>query len=227
MIFNLLVIPLAAGYYILTRSFLFKFRQQRLDRQRILFETIILAGFILLIGFILKVFVYDLLFCDNIRFFLNDINPLNNTPYSGTVISSLILTIALVHLSNLFIDKTEQIYRAIKKVGNEFELIAARSFKEDKFIQITLKNDKTYVGYVKELPIPSQSNYLRLIPALSGYRDEQKKIRFTSHYLSAYDTYIEEKLVEDFRELETDVVIYIPEILTISFFDPELYEILK
>ncbi len=40
---NLLLLPLVAGYYIFTRSYFFKFKQQRLDQQRLIFESIIWA----------------------------------------------------------------------------------------------------------------------------------------------------------------------------------------
>lgn len=214
MILNLLVLPLAAGYYILKRSFYFKFRQQRLDRQRLLFETIISAVFILVGGFLLKTFVYDLLLSIEVRNSISTFNPLKDTPYSGTVLVSFIMTIALTELFNLKADKKEQVYKAINKIGNELELMASRSFKLDKLVLITLTNDKFYIGWVKELPIPSQSNYLRIIPALSGYRDAEKKLNFTSHYLSAYAQHLMNGGGKAIDDLETDVVISIPEIIS-------------
>lgn len=224
MILNLLVLPLAAGYYLLTRSFYFKFRQQRLDRQRLLFETIISAVFILVGGFLLKTFLYDTLVNVEIRDAIQKINPLNKTPYSGTVLVSFILTLGVTWFSNLIADKKTEIYKAIKKIGNEFELMASKSFKENRLVLISLKNDKFYIGWVKELPIPAQSNYIRVIPALSGYRDDEKRLEFTAHYLSAYAEYVGGGKVTDIADLETDVVIGICEIVTISFYDQDLFE---
>jgi len=227
MILNLLVLPLAAGYYLLTQSFFFKFKQQRLDRQRLLFETIISAVFILVGGFLLKVFLYDLIVSDSIKQIINNLNPLYQTHYSGTVLMSFLLTIAFVKISNTQIDKEAQIFKAIKSIGNEFELMASRSFKENRLVLLTLKNDKFYIGWVKELPIPSQSNYLRIIPALSGYRDKEKKLEFTAQYLTAYETYLEDGKVTNIDELETDVVIGICEVVTISFYEQELFDVLN
>jgi len=227
MILNLLVLPLAAGYFLLTRSYYFKFKQQRLDRQRLLFETVIVAVFILVGGFLLKTFVYDVVFNEELRNALNNLNPLKTTPYSGTVLISFVLTIMLVMISNLFLNKKKEIYRAIKDIGNEFELLASRSFKENRLSLISLKNDKFYIGWVKELPIPSQSNYLRIIPALSGYRNEQKKLEFTSHYLTAYSRFIENGKGTDVSDLETDVIISICEIVSISFYDQDIFDVLN
>lgn len=47
---NLLVLPLAAAYYILTRCDLLKYKQQRLDRQRLIFESVLLGSFLLAIS---------------------------------------------------------------------------------------------------------------------------------------------------------------------------------
>ncbi|MDR0266028.1 MAG: hypothetical protein LBJ04_22635 [Sphingobacterium sp.] len=227
MILNLLVLPLAAGYFLLTRSYHFKFKQQRLDRQRLLFETVIVAVFILVGGFLLKTFVYDVVFNEELRNAINNLNPLKNTPYSGTVLISFVLTIMLVMISNLLLDKKKEIYRAIKDIGNEFELLASRSFKENRLSLISLKNDKFYIGWVKELPIPSQSNYLRIIPALSGYRNEKKNLEFTSHYLTAYARFIEDGKGTDVSDLETDVIISICEIVSISFYDQDIFDVLN
>lgn len=227
MIFNLLVLPLAAGYYLLTRSFYFKFRQQRLDRQRLLFETVIAGVFILIGGFAVKTLVYDTLVNEEIRNAIHGFNPVNTSPYSGTVLVSFVFTILLTELCNLKADKKKQIQEAIKKIGNEFELMASMSFREKYLVLITLKNDKFYVGWVKELPIPSQSNYLRIIPALSGVRNEHKRLEFTTHYLSAYAKYIEEKQIKDIEGMKTDIVLDIEEIISISFYDQDLYETLN
>lgn len=224
MIINLLVLPLAAAYYILTRSYFFKFIYQRLDRQKLFFETVIVASFILVFSFLLKTFFYDVALGSECRSLIRNLNPIHRTPYSGTVLASFILSIALTELSNRVLNKKKQIYRAIKKIGNEFELTASKSFKDQTLILITLKNEKVYVGWVKELPIPSQSNYLRIIPALSGYRDEDKKVVFNSHYLKVYARYIKEGRGQNVKELETDVVIEINEIITISNYDPSLYK---
>lgn len=224
MILNLLVLPLAAGYYFLTRSFYFKFKQQRLDRQRLLFETVISAVFILVGSFLLKTFVYDLLVNVEIRRAISNVNPLNNTPYSGTVLVSFILTIACTHFFNLLANKKNEIYKAINKIGNELELMASKSFKHKKLVLISLDNDKFYIGWVKELPIPSQSNYLRIIPALSGFRDHQKKLEFTSHYLSAYAEFISDGKGMDLSDLETDVIISICDIVSISFYDQDIFD---
>ncbi|MFC5285153.1 hypothetical protein [Pedobacter alpinus] len=109
---------------------------------------------------------------------------------------------------------------SIKDVGNEFEILMKYSFVEESLLQFTLNNGKFYVAWVKELPIPSISNYVRIIPALSGYRtSETKEFKFTTHYLSVYSDYIEEGKVKKIEDLNTDLVIDITDIVTVSNFD--------
>lgn len=42
---NIIILHLVAGYYISTRSYYFKFKHQRLDRQRLIFESVLLGVF--------------------------------------------------------------------------------------------------------------------------------------------------------------------------------------
>ncbi|OYD41157.1 hypothetical protein [Sphingobacterium cellulitidis] len=227
MIFNLLVLPLAAGYYILTKSFYFKFVTQRLDRQRLFFETVICAVFILIGAFLLKSFIYDQFFTNEFQHSFKKLNPLRTTPHSGMVGISFLLTVALTHLTNLLANNKKEINKAIKLIGNEFELMASKSFNEKRLVLLTLKNDKFYIGWVKELPIPSYSNYLRIIPLFSGYRDDEKKLEFTSHYFKAYEKLIhDENKLED-THLNIDVVMPISEVITISFYDQDIYDALN
>ncbi|MGJ1205673.1 hypothetical protein [Sphingobacterium lactis] len=227
MILNLLVLPLAAGYYILTKSYKFKFRTQRLDRNSLFFETVICAVFILLGAFLLKSFVYDQFFTNNFKDSFKELNPLKSTPLSGMVGISFLLVVLITYLSNFLLNREQEIHAAIKAIGNEFELMISKAIKEEKLILLSLKNDKFYIGWVKEIPIPSQSNYLKIIPVFSGYRDKEKRLKFTSQYIEAYSLLIEDGKGSTFEDFNSDIVIPISEIITISFYDQEIYDILN
>lgn len=222
MILNLLVLPLAAGYYILTKSYHYKFRTQRLDRNSLFFETVIIAVFILIAGFLLKFLLFKNFVPIHIQNEIMNMNPIKNTSHSGMVGISFLLVVALTHLTNYLFNKEQEIFNAIKSIGNELELMAAKSLKEERLVLITLKNNKVYIGWVKELPIPSLSSYLRIIPAISGFRDDDKKLKFTSHYMDAYSLFEDNNQNNDF-----DVVMPICEIVSISFFNQDLYDVLN
>ncbi|MBL4862505.1 MAG: hypothetical protein JKY09_05755, partial [Crocinitomicaceae bacterium] len=149
----------------------FKFRQQRLDRQRLIFDSII-VGIILLGSAIIIRYLVTLLLPGQIDLLYSHF-PIK-TPYIGTAISSLMIAIITLIIGNglIYRDKKKQIQRAIKSVGNELELLLRSSFKDQKLLEFTLDTGKVYVVWVKELPIPLVSNYIRVIPVFSGYRDD-------------------------------------------------------
>ena len=217
---NLLILNLVAGYYLLTRSYYFKFEQQRLDRQRLIFESVLLGVGLTITSYLLRV-IFEYVSPEIFNVVYNEL-PIK-TPFVGTSFCTIILSIVLAKGGNIILDKEKYIKKAIKDVGNEFELLMKSSFTNENLLQFTLDNDKFYIAWVKELPTPSISNYVRVIPALSGYRNAEKDLIFTSHYLSVYSEYIKEGIVTNIKELNTDLVIDLGNIVTVSNFDLEMY----
>ncbi|WP_294671612.1 hypothetical protein [uncultured Fluviicola sp.] len=220
---NLLLLPLVAGYYIFTKSYFFKFKQQRIDQQRLVFESIILAVAASIITYSIRLF-YESVASPEFQNIVYKAIPIKS-PYAGTSLCILLLSITFTEISNLFLDEKKRIIKAIKAIGNEFELQLKSSFTENKLLLFTLNNGKIYIAWVKELPIPSVSKYVRIIPIISGYRDDQKNVVFTTHYLSVYGEYIKEGKVQSISELNTDVILNSDDIVTVSFFDNEMYKV--
>ncbi len=220
---NLLILPLAGGYYLISRFNYYKFRQQRLDKQRLLFDSI-LSGIVLLA---ITLFIRNMAeYC-----FPGLINNLYTllpikAPYLGTTICSFIFSFVFTELGNRTFcrNRKKQIDIAIKKVGNELESLLRVSFNESKLLEFTLDTNKVYVAWVKELPIPTVSHYIRVIPVFSGYRDKTKQLIFNTHYLSVYSSYIDEGRVKDYKDLDVDLILTIDNLVSVSFFDIEMYE---
>lgn len=220
---NLLLLPLVAGYYIFTKSYFFKFKQQRIDQQRLVFESIILAVAASIITYSIRLF-YESVASPEFQNIVYKAIPIKS-PYAGTSLCILLLSITFTEISNLFLDEKKRIIKAIKAIGNEFELQLKSSFTENKLLLFSLNNGKIYIAWVKELPIPSVSKYVRIIPIISGYRDDQKNVVFTTHYLSVYGEYIKEGKVQSISELNTDVILNSDDIVSVSFFDNEMYKV--
>ena len=148
------------------------------------------------------------------------------TPFIGTTFFSFLIAVLITEIGNLTFcrDPKRQIEKAIKVVGNELELLLRSSFKDAKLLEFTLDTDKFYIAWVKELPIPTVSNYIRVIPVFSGYRDVQKKLIFTTHYLDVYSEYVEEVKFQSLYELDVDLIITLDNLVTVSYFDIEMYE---
>jgi hypothetical protein len=220
---NLLIIPLVAGYYFLTRSNYSKFRQQRLDRQRLVFDSVIYGMALLFVAFAVTT-ILTLAYPDRIekfRWFL----PLG-ADYFGTSCLSLVFAFILAQGGNKYIwkDRDSQLQQAIRRVGNEMELMLLSSFVEKKLLLFTLENGKFYIAWAKELPIPNVANYVRIIPAFSGYRTESQELEFTTQYLSVYAQYIKEGQAQSIDDLDIDLTIAVSKIVSLSNFDIDMYE---
>lgn len=223
---NLLILPLVAGYYILTRSNRFKFIEQRLDRQRLIFDSIIIGIFVVSVAFILKKLI-SVAFPSGSRLLsaLYEVLPFQ-VPYIGTTFASFIMAVAFAELGNRFIwtNRNKQIEKAIIRIGNELELMLKTSVLESKLLQFTLSSGKVYVGWVKELPIPKVTSHIRIIPVFSGYRTNEQTLNFTTHYITVYNAYIEEGLAESIEDLDVDLIIPTDKVISVSFYDVEMYE---
>lgn len=163
--YNLFLLPIIVGYISLIYSLFFKYNSQRLSRSRILFESIALGVVIVSFGFIIRTII-ELVFPKLIHWIVDflKIIPINKTEYFWTFIFSSLLALVFIFLSNKFIRKKFPndipIGWAVDKNGDEIEKLFKRSVEEALTIQVTLKNDKVYIGFSETIPIPQKTNYL-------------------------------------------------------------------
>lgn len=234
--YNLLLIPIITGYYILTFSLLFKYNTQRLSKERILYESILAGLIIIICGFILRV-IFDLItFGKAIPILLKLLNklPIEKPLYFWTVIFSSLISIAILKFVNnrinKYYSKDDPIIWAVKKYGDEIETLFKDSALNGFAIQVTLKNDKVYIGFCEETPIPKLTNYLKLSPILSGYREkESKQLKITTDYEEVVNQFIkdiEEKKGVELEKitLNTDIIIKQDEILSASIYEQKIFE---
>lgn len=219
--FNLLLFPLVGGYYLIIRCERFRYIQQRLDSQKLLFNAVI-AGVALMVTSFLLSFVLEQILPSQAAG-IKTLFPIH-IPYFGTAVLAFLLGISVTEIWNLFINETDAISKAIDRIGNELELLMKDSFHQGYLILFTLKNDKFYIGWAETLPIPERSKYIRIIPAFSGYRNDDRRLVFTTQYLDVYAMYMQEGKVKAIDELDINIVIKIEEIVTASRFDYEVFE---
>jgi len=154
---------------------------------------------------------------------LYDLLPVKNQMV-GTSLLSLALSVGICFAWNFFYDKRRGTKRAIRRKGNELERVISGAFHESKVVSVTMISGKVYIGWVKELPTPSISKYIRVVPLISGYRNDKLEIEFTTHYMPVYAEVIMERQIPNLLDIGTDVVIDIACISNMSFFDLQLYE---
>ena len=203
------------------RSELFRYRQQRLEPQKLIFNSFLGGIFLTIASWIFTGLVTRL--SPSTVDVVKSYYPVHPA-YFGTCVSAFFIGIVFTEVSNLLVNKDRRVSRAIHKIGNELERLCESCYRDMDLIQVTLKNDKCYVGLIKALPIPSHSSYIRMLPVYSGYREkETKELIFTTQYLDVYATYVEDGDVYDVRDI-TNLVIKIDEIVSATKFDAEMYD---
>ena len=205
---NLLVFPLLGGYYFLSRCYYFKWKYERLERQRLIFNSTILGAFFLFVGWGLAVLI-------KISSFLPSIQ------YLDVSIFSFLVAILLTHVINLFKSKDQASIEAVMKYGNYLEKLIVASSINMTLLQITLMNGKVYIGIPLNSPDLNNFSYIELFPLYSGYRDDKtKELNIISDYYEAYASYMNDNETDD---IEIRTLIRFDQIITATPFDQEIY----
>ncbi len=229
--YNIWIFPLLSGYYFINNFVYYKYRFQRVDSQRLIFHSIIAGIFSFILIYGLRLFL-ELFFSNKIQLvhdwiygnFIIERQPLLMTSTLG-----FLIVIALVKITNKILEKCDYfklkkpVEHAVDKYGDEIEQLFKYSFLDKSLVQITLKNEKVYVGYASEILPPKQTNFLKLIPVISGYREPiTKQITFNTEYLEVLN--LIESDPEKYQSINLDIIIKQDEILIANIFDIDIYQ---
>lgn len=178
--FNLLLFPLVGGYFFLIFCNKTRYYHQRIDQQRLLFNSV-LVGIISLTASYFLLQIMDSLFTGFVSNF-KKLFPLE-IEYLEVAVFSFLLSVFVTVIVNLFTNKTKALSKSIDKIGNDLEKIIKKGFTEAELIPLTLKSGKAYVGIPLAIPEPSKSStYISIVPFFSGYRNNEKELIFTTEY---------------------------------------------
>ncbi|WP_199609223.1 hypothetical protein [Flocculibacter collagenilyticus] len=108
----------------------------------------------------------------------------------GIFILMFLLSTLLIAISHLFNTKQKSFNR-VTNVAHELELLIINATKDVMPVRIELDCGKLYVG-IPETPNleHGEVKYITILPLLSGYVDEQKKIVFNNNYYRHYQNNI-------------------------------------
>jgi hypothetical protein len=223
---NLLLLPLLAGYWHCTRSYRYKYRCRRLDPQRFLLKAA-LHGFTFLMAVALLTLLFDSvleslsrhLWAEALR---NSYHPV--IPHLGKTLGALGLSWLVTHFDNRWIaDEDEERLRVIGEEGLYLEMLFVRAYKEDKSVLLSMKSGKVYQCKLLEGTHPDVDHtHIPVLPIRSGGRDEQGRVVFTTDYDPVYA-----ELKQQGRKAATDdfeLILPMNEILSATIFDGHLYE---
>ena len=93
--------------------------------------------------------------------------------------------------------------------------IVSEKIYANEMIMVTLKNNKVYTGWPLKAPNNEDSNWLRLVPEWSGYRDEKSIINVGTDYSTVFDTSSSE---------QGHMLISVGQIVTVQPFDTETFQ---
>lgn len=113
-------------------------------------------------------------------------------------------------------------------MGDFLSLLMRDCNKRDKMMEITLKNRKVYVGLPVSSPGPrlSTDQFIRILPFMSGYRDEESlQTRYSTHYDWASEPQNERYYTNVLGLNSGDFAVTIArrEIVSAKIFDEEVY----
>ena len=241
---DLIFLPLLGGYIFLIYFNRTKFFHQRIEKNRLIYNSLLVAFILTAVVYLTDYFVFqrnhNYLHCCGIQtrtvtFYRDSLSTLLNEiigfKIPGFKQSLFVLLIAyplakLLNLVPIFKEDFSFDY-TINKWGNEFDKIIWNSLGEkddlNKLLMLTTKNNKVYIGHVTKLSEPLENPYLRVIPSLSGYRDKDtQKLNITTNYTDIIQNSSEK---ENTRDLDNKLGVIIPisEIVIISKFDYQVF----
>ena len=217
---GLLLIPTLGGYWLLTHLYYTRYSILRDSGYHVLFKSAI-AGCSLIVASRLAII-----------FLLNPFFPsIGETwkfhapfAYSGTVALSVLLGGVLPIVINWFYGKEKAAQRVAVESGDVIEILISESIESEKFVELSLRSGKSYIGLALESGIATHGEPdIALIPIASGYRSEEThKLQITTNHAAIFEEFLSESsdmVYEDFR-----IVIPMSEIVSARIFDPEVYE---
>lgn len=228
--YNIFILPILTGYVVLINFVLFKYKYQRLGSQRLLLSSILVGlittSIILLFRAILKSIFSNFEYV--IYKWLYSFFTIKEVQYLWTSIISIVIFSSLTFLLNWYIIKNKGkayvLAKAIEQEGDEVEQLFKDSAITGELMQITLKNNKVYIGFTDILPEPKKTNYLKITPVMSGYRNsETKELTLTTEYFKVLKIYTSD--CPKFDIYDIDISIKQDEILTASIYDQNVFNL--
>ena len=224
----LFLIFLTAGYIFSRDFWVTKWRTNRSESQRLLFESAFWGMVLVIVSWVFLTLLEPLTHLEMVqnmsqnKFIRHLSQVLPVIPSLPVFLGALVLAKLLPPLFNNMVDPAV----FIVKYGNELEVMLNDAMQSKSMISLHLKNDKVYIGW----PITTARHtlergpYLRILPAFSGFRDKDTHVlELTTQYLEIYhrinERYVDMKGLE-IKDFET--VIQEEEVLSAALYDEDL-----
>lgn len=219
---GLLLIPTLGGYWFLTRLYYTRYGVLRDSGYHVLFKSAIAGCSLFVVSRLAVIFLLSPLF-PYIGKIWKSYVPFD---YSGTVTLSVLLGGVLPIVINLFYCREKAARRIARESGDLIELIIRENIGGEKFVELSLRNGKSYIGLVIESGIARHGESdIALFPMASGYRKEEThELEITTDYAPVISKFRESSYIND---VDLRIVIPMSEIISARIFDPKVYELFQ
>ena len=137
--------------------------------------------------------------------------------YVGAYVVGIVLGLIWLLHELIFYDETTGFIKSARERGDQLGALIAEALGSDMFIEISLRNRKSYIGYPLSMKNGRNAD-IELSPLQSGYRDEetQELVIDTDYTGVILDD-------SDIDASDTRVIISSSEVVSAKPFDPRLY----
>ena len=220
---NVLLLPLLGGWIVLNFSRAFRPSARRYEGQRLVLTSAAVGA-----GLLLVARMATLIGGLAVPEFAAAWRRFAPFEYSGATATTILLAAAFVVLGNQVIDPIYAYRRVVESRDDYLEQLLLRSIVEEDSLAFTLKSGKVYVGQVLALPtdLANERKYIRLLPLLSGYREEgTHRLRFSTDYSKVYARLSGDGATHRGTSADEFVLVLpVAEIVSANLFDWDVYE---
>jgi hypothetical protein len=221
---NILLLPLLAGYYYCKRSNAARFKYRDADGNRLLLESAFHGVVFLLLATVatlaLGVLAIRVSWLESITQQWTHHNPY---PHLGKSLLSLILSWVVTLAVNTFSDEEKAKKQILEDENEAFELLLRRAVDKTRPLLLSLNDQRVYMAFSLD-KVRIDRKHLRVIPLWSGYRKgDTQEVVFTTDYLKVYEELEKDPETLDDRLEGFELVIPAELVASATLFDKELY----
>ncbi len=219
--YNLLLFPLLGGFWLLHHTHLFRFRAQRYDGYRLIFESAIAGTFLSAAAKLILLVGQQTPWVKFVEPAWNQFAPWEHSGWSALAFA---LGLLIPPVWNRFVDLRKAKNREVKLHADALTSLLHHAELNESLISVTMDTRKWYVGFVAMSPnLSPQEMYFRILPVLSGYR-EKDSLRFIQTV--SYQDVIGFDAEEDDTIDPQQFVITLPlkDVKSANLFDIDIYQ---
>ena len=216
-----LLIPAILGYWLLTHVHYSRFVAVRDSGYHVLFRSAFVGGFLFGLS-------------ETILFFLDRYAPqaqetweriLPADFFSIAVLGCIALVIWAV--VNRFYSAEDAQLRVAREMGDVVELLMLEAMEDGKYVELSLRSRKSYIGIPLESGLGRQGQSdISIIPLASGYRDtDTQELMITTHYAPVISQVLNGELLVPLEDFQ--IAIPMSEVVSARIFHIEAYQLFR